>query len=53
MLLNSKIKFKVSLISTESRENLLREDYPKIDYKNWIAWVVFDKDKNKIDRIKY
>ncbi|MFA6708784.1 MAG: FAD-binding protein [Fusobacterium sp.] len=46
MLLNAEMKLKASLFRTESRGNHYREDYPNTDDKNWLAWVVIEKDKN-------
>jgi succinate dehydrogenase/fumarate reductase flavoprotein subunit len=46
MLLNAEMKLKASLFRTESRGNHYREDFPEIDNKNWLAWVVIEKDKN-------
>lgn len=46
MLLNAEMKLKASLFRTESRGNHYREDYPKMDNNNWLAWVVIEKDKN-------
>lgn len=46
MLLNAGMKLKASLFRTESRGNHYREDYPNTDDKNWLAWVVIEKDKN-------
>lgn len=46
MLLNAEMKLKASLFRTESRGNHYREDYPKSNDKEWLAWVVIEKDEN-------
>lgn len=46
MLLNAEMKLRSSLFRTESRGNHYREDYPESDDKNWLAWIVIQKDNN-------
>ncbi|WP_321330467.1 FAD-binding protein [uncultured Ilyobacter sp.] len=45
MILNAEMKLKASLFRTESRGNHYREDYPETNDKDWLAWVVIEKDK--------
>ena len=44
MLLNAEMKLKSSLFRTESRGNHYREDYPETNDKDWLAWVIMQKD---------
>ncbi|WP_320047737.1 FAD-binding protein [uncultured Ilyobacter sp.] len=46
MLLNAEMKLKASLFRTESRGNHYREDYPKTNDNDWLAWVVIEKGKD-------
>ena len=40
MALNAEMVLKASLFRTESRGIHYREDYPRRDDKNWLAWVI-------------
>jgi succinate dehydrogenase/fumarate reductase flavoprotein subunit len=46
MLLNAEMILRSSLIRKESRNEHYREDYPRRDDPNWLAWVKMKKDKN-------
>jgi len=46
MLLNAEMKLRSSLFRTESRGNHYREDYPEMDDKNWLVWVVISQNSN-------
>jgi len=39
MVLNAEMKLRASLFRTESRGTHYREDYPRRDDPNWLAWV--------------
>ena len=52
MLLNAEMKLRASLFRTESRGAHYREDYPKKDDKNWLAWVVISKDGDEMNLTK-
>jgi succinate dehydrogenase/fumarate reductase flavoprotein subunit len=39
MILNAEMKLRASIMRTESRCSHYRLDYPKVDYKNWEAWI--------------
>ena len=46
MIISAKMKLKASLMRKESRCSHFRLDYPKIDNKNWQAWINIYKGKN-------
>lgn len=46
MLLNAEMKLRSSLFRTESRGNHYREDYPESDDKDWLVWVVMQKNND-------
>lgn len=48
MILNADIKLRSSLFRTESRGWFYREDYPRRDDSNWLAWIKLKDDKGKI-----
>ncbi|MCK4953715.1 twin-arginine translocation pathway signal protein, partial [Candidatus Bathyarchaeota archaeon] len=39
MVLNAEMRLRSSLFRTESRGTHYREDYPRRDDPNWLAWV--------------
>jgi len=39
MIMNAEMKLKASLMRKESRCSHYRLDYPKMDTKNWNAWI--------------
>ena len=45
MALNAEMKLRASLFRTESRGDHFREDFPKRDDPDWLAWVkIADED---------
>jgi succinate dehydrogenase/fumarate reductase flavoprotein subunit len=44
MLLDAEMKLRASLFRTETRGAHYREDFPEKDDKNWLAWVIINKD---------
>ena len=45
MIISAKMKLKASLMRKESRCSHFRLDYPKLDNKNWQAWINIYKSK--------
>ena len=45
MIISAKMKLKASLLRKESRCSHFRLDYPKVDNKNWQAWINIYKSK--------
>ncbi len=43
MVLCAELFLRASLERKESRENHYREEYPKMDNKNWLKWINFNK----------
>lgn len=52
MLLNAEMKLRASMMRTESRGSHYREDFPKRDDKNWLAWILISKDGDKMKLTK-
>lgn len=46
MVLTAEMKLRASLMRKESRCSHYRLDYPKVDNKNWQAWINIFKDKD-------
>ncbi len=44
MLITAEMKLKASMMRTESRCSHYRLDYPRVDNKNWQAWINIYKD---------
>ena len=44
MLLTAGLFLKASLVRQESRSDHKREDFPDADNKNWLRWIVFNKN---------
>jgi succinate dehydrogenase/fumarate reductase flavoprotein subunit len=43
MVLCAEMFYKASLMRTETRGFHIREDYPEIDNKNWLKWIIVKK----------
>jgi succinate dehydrogenase/fumarate reductase flavoprotein subunit len=52
MILNAEMRLKASLFRTESRGRHFREDYPRRDDKNWLAWVKVKQEDGEMKLIK-
>ena len=48
MVLNAEMKIESSLFRTESRGNHYREDYPRRDDPNWLAWVIMKEENGRM-----
>lgn len=46
MLLNAEMKLRANLLRTESRGNHFRQDFPTRNDREWLAWVLVNKDEN-------
>ena len=40
MVLSAEMQFRAAAMRTESRGWFLREDYPEMDNKNWLKWII-------------
>ena len=52
MVLNAEMRLRSSLFRTESRGNHYREDYPRRDDPNWLAWVKIKEEQGRMKLIK-
>jgi len=52
MVLNAEMRLRASLFRTESRGNHFREDYPRRDDPNWLAWVLIKEEDGMMRLIK-
>ncbi|MCC6196091.1 MAG: FAD-binding protein [Burkholderiales bacterium] len=52
MVTIAEMRFRSSLFRTESRGNHFREDYPKRDDPNWLAWVKVRKAGEAMELVK-
>ena len=43
MVLSAEMQFRAAAMRTESRGWFLREDYPEMDNKNWLKWIIVKK----------
>jgi len=48
MVLNAEMRLRSSIFRTESRGNHYREDYPRRDDPNWLAWVKITEEQGKM-----
>ncbi len=48
MVLNAEMKLKASLFRTESRGDHYREDYPRRDDPNWLAWILLKEENDNM-----
>jgi len=52
MVLNAEMRLRASLFRTESRGTHYREDYPRRDDPNWLAWVLLKEEQGKMKVLK-
>jgi len=52
MILNAEMRLKASLFRTESRGCHYREDYPRRDDPDWLAWVVLKEENGEMKAFK-
>lgn len=52
MVLNAEMKLNASLFRTESRGTHYREDYPRRDDPNWLAWVLLKDEEGQMKALK-
>ncbi len=52
MILNAEMKLRASLFRTESRGCHYREDYPRRDDPNWLAWVLLKEEDGEMTAFK-
>ena len=52
MILNAEMRLRSSLFRTESRGCHYREDFPRRDDDNWLAWVLLKEENGEMKMIK-
>jgi len=52
MVLNAEMKLRASLFRTESRGTHYREDYPRRDDPEWLAWVLLKEENGRMKAYK-
>ncbi|MBW1912755.1 MAG: FAD-binding protein [Deltaproteobacteria bacterium] len=52
MVLNAEMRLRASLFRTESRGAHYREDFPRRDDPNWLAWVILKQEKGEMKVFK-
>jgi succinate dehydrogenase/fumarate reductase flavoprotein subunit len=52
MLLSAEMRLRSALFRTESRGNHYREDYPRRDDPDWLAWIKIREEQGRITLIK-
>jgi succinate dehydrogenase/fumarate reductase flavoprotein subunit len=52
MVLSAEMRLRSALFRTESRGNHYREDYPRRDDPNWLAWTKIREERGKMALIK-
>lgn len=53
LVLNAEMKLRASMFRKESRHGHFREDFPYRDDKNWLCFVILQKDGDKMDVRKW
>jgi succinate dehydrogenase/fumarate reductase flavoprotein subunit len=48
MALGAEMFYRASLMRTESRGFHYRGDYPEMDNKNWLKWIILKNDNGKM-----
>ena len=52
MVLSAEMRLRSALFRTESRGNHYREDYPRRDDPDWLAWTKIKVEQGKMTLIK-
>jgi succinate dehydrogenase/fumarate reductase flavoprotein subunit len=52
MVLSAEMRLRSALFRTESRGNHYREDYPRRDDPDWLAWVKIEEEQGKMKLTK-
>jgi succinate dehydrogenase/fumarate reductase flavoprotein subunit len=52
MVLSAEMRLRSALFRTESRDNHYREDYPRRDDPNWLAWTKIKEEQGTMKLIK-
>ena len=52
MVLSAEMRLRSALFRTESRGNHYREDYPRRDDPNWLAWIKIEEEQGKMKLTK-
>jgi len=52
MIINAEMGLRASLLRTESRGTHYREDYPRRDDPNWLAWVILKEEQGQMKASK-
>lgn len=52
MVLSAEMRLRSALFRTESRGNHYREDYPRRDDPDWLAWIKIKEEKGQMKLIK-
>jgi len=54
MVLNAEMKLRASLMRTKSRGSHYRDDYPKRNDSDWLAWIkIRQNDKGRMKLVKH
>jgi succinate dehydrogenase/fumarate reductase flavoprotein subunit len=52
MVLSAEMRLRSALFRTESRGNHYREDYPRRDDPNWLAWIKIEEEQGRMKLTK-